>query len=720
MILAGVLISAWSYGEPIAVDDYFELDRVTELAISADGEHIVFALESSSLREDAMVKRVFIGRPRTKAYLPPIDEIQDGYSLGWMPGSQDLVFLAKREGAAQLFSYSIASKSLKQLTDSPSSVLQYQFAASGESFAFVTEESSDSPSLFEQLYTGDQGILIDPDFTSVYNFVSPIAQTNNVEKEQTLWLVGVDGQPAPVIVAERIHDFFWSSNGQKLSVIYVANADAERVSAAGHTSISVYEVSQGRLYDVGLASTASATSNTEYYSGGQWIPGEDMIAVQRISEERVWWRRAEWTLIDLSENSAIDVDSQEWRSIDFGYFDEFIPARSSNVYIEKTVKAVRDLYLLSSKGIERAGLLEYLSGSNSLFRFTEDFDTAVFVNQDFQRPPQIYYWEQSTGTVQITELSDALIERDLPEVREITWKGADGKDCYGWFFEPISKGDNNKPWPLVTFVHGGPGSPFLQEFAFQFAGFGGGIWPHPLEVYAAQGMAVFVPNYRGSRTFGYDFGKPTRQDGEPVDDVVTGIEHLVEHGIADPDRLGIAGHSHGVWLGSLIMARSRNFLAGSFAEGVANKFVNYAMMPDTLNRQVHDDIFFQGNSLYDEPARGIESSALFAFPGLETAVLFEAGATSLALAMLDHQKAARYAGMPTEFVVYPKVGHNVRVPSLQRESAIRNLDWFRFWLQDYEDPDPGKVAQYERWRKMRADRCASDEVRKPQYCEASH
>jgi hypothetical protein len=30
-----------------------------------------------------------------------------------------------------------------------------------------------------------------------------------------------------------------------------------------------------------------------------------------------------------------------------------------------------------------------------------------------------------------------------------------------------------------------------------------------------------------------------------------------------------------------------------------------------------------------------------------------------------------------------------------------SVDWFRFWLQDYEDPDPAKAEQYQRWRELR-------------------
>ena len=109
---------------------------------------------------------------------------------------------------------------------------------------------------------------------------------------------------------------------------------------------------------------------------------------------------------------------------------------------------------------------------------------------------------------------------------------------------------------------------------------------------------------------------------------------------------------------------------------------------------------FYGASLYEDPAKYIELSPDMHFRGLETAVLFEAGAKSLAINMMGAVKAALYAGLPAEFVIYPRSSHNLHIPSLQKESAERNLDWFRFWLQDYEDPDIEKTEQYSRWHKM--------------------
>ena len=46
---------------------------------------------------------------------------------------------------------------------------------------------------------------------------------------------------------------------------------------------------------------------------------------------------------------------------------------------------------------------------------------------------------------------------------------------------------------------------------------------------------------------------------------------------------------------------------------------------------------------------------------------------------------------------------------IQRESANRNLDWFAFWLNGQENPGEGKAAQYERWKKLKAESSGASE-----------
>jgi hypothetical protein len=149
----------------------------------------------------------------------------------------------------------------------------------------------------------------------------------------------------------------------------------------------------------------------------------------------------------------------------------------------------------------------------------------------------------------------------------------------------------------------------------------------------------------------------------------------------------------------LTMARAGFFRASSFAEGVANAVVMYELMSGQANREIHDTTL--GGSLYDSPQLYLEHSADLKISNLATASLFEAGSDAAALLMLGFPKAARRAGMPSEFIVYPQTGHNPTIPKLQKESAERNLSWFDFWLLDRECTGGGDCAAYARWREMR-------------------
>src|SRR5439155_7766532 len=67
---------------------------------------------------------------------------------------------------------------------------------------------------------------------------------------------------------------------------------------------------------------------------------------------------------------------------------------------------------------------------------------------------------------------------------------------------------------------------------------------------------------------------------------------------------------------------------------------------------------------------------------------------------------APYAGLhylqkPVDLIVLKTSEHNLTNPRTRLLSQGGTVDWFRFWLQGYEDPDPAKAEQYKRWRELR-------------------
>jgi hypothetical protein len=69
---------------------------------------------------------------------------------------------------------------------------------------------------------------------------------------------------------------------------------------------------------------------------------------------------------------------------------------------------------------------------------------------------------------------------------------------------------------------------------------------------------------------------------------------------------------------------------------------------------------------------------------------------------------------PVELYYYPNEGHTPEHPQARLGTMQRSVDWYRFWLQGYERPDPEDASQYVRWEKMRSVQDEADRQRPDQ------
>lgn len=696
--------------EPFSVDDYFNLKWFVELALSSNGERVAYVTNQQSLEKNNAIRTVYVSTTMNLVEPLIIEEIQEATSLQWIPGTQKLAYISSKGGVPQVYSLDIGTREQKQHTYGHNPVLKFQFSPDGRSLAWLTRDRSTTPlifneyqssALYERLFNGEEGVVIDTEITSFSHFVNPKYANLTTRSYRSFFVNSIRGRVSEIAIPGQVKNFNWSSDSSKISVVFTDNEIPERALYDRYTSVGAVDLDTSTFRRIATADAPSPGSPAIYYDGGEWVPGKNEIFLfkhKRVPELSL--QRTKWALIDLSDNLNGDTAPDLWYDIEIYRLDKkpnFFPIDNGEVFTNKTVSAKRFLYKIGDRRETRASFLAGIDGDVSHFQFSADFKNAVFINDSMSRPPELYVWRKKTESVQrITDLNRSLANKRLPTSREVFWKSADNVEIQGWLIEP--PGPKEGPRPMVTFVPGGPSLAFTNEFAFYFKSHFGGVWPYPFEVYALNGMAVFIPNYRGKKTFGLEFSDPSAYDAEPVDDIIAGVTHLIEQGIADPTRLAISGQSHGAWLASLVMVRDRRYVAGSFAEGAMNHFVVYATNPGRINRK--SDLMHDTNP-YSNPERYVEISPDFHYKGLRTAVLFEAGARSNAVRMMGSPKAAQRAGMPTEFIVYPQTSHNIHVPSLQRESAERNLDWFNFWLLRREDSDADKAEQYERWRAMR-------------------
>lgn len=695
-------------GGAFGVDDYFRLKRITQVAVSPDGRSVAYVVHAGAMltyysdklppAEKRSVQTAYVQTLTGSEPAKVLDAIGDAQSLVWTPDSKSLAFLSARGGSSQVFSYDVAGGKTAPLMQSLDGVQSFRIAPDGRTIAYVTRAATTpSKSLYSQLNNGDQGIVMDSNTLSVYDFVDPANDSARRPAPAVLHVAPPDGPPFEVAVpgepGSAADDYHWSSDGRFLSIEFVSNDVKPSLIGSYRTSLGVFDVGSRQFRVFAKAVEPEGTRPGTRFAGGEWVPRENRLLVRRVTETDAWVSPShpDWTIADAA---APVTDAAAWHPIEV-YGATFHPVGGSRILLEETREGVRSLFDLTPAGAARSAMVSGLDGSSSLIRFSADFSTAVFVNESLTRPPELFARKGSAAPRRLTDLNGDIARRVGYAAREVSWPGADGVVAHGWLLEPAGAG---KPWPMITHVHGGPGFAYPNAFAPYFE-----IWPYPLEVQAGQGIAIFIPNYRGTQSYGRAFASPKRLDGEPADDVIAGVRKMIANGVADPARLGITGQSHGAWLGPVVMTREKIFRASSFAEGCSNDVVLYSLMPGDLNRQVHDVVTGLGKSFWDDPQPYLEGSPDMYFRGVRTASLWEAGAQSAAVMMFSYPKAARHFGAPSEFVVYPKTQHNPNLPAIQRESANRNLDWFAFWLNGQENPGEGKAAQYERWKELKAE-----------------
>jgi len=179
------------------------------------------------------------------------------------------------------------------------------------------------------------------------------------------------------------------------------------------------------------------------------------------------------------------------------------------------------------KGVDAAlpGRLNVLSGD-------KDGRVLVFSSADVE-PGRWYLLDTKTyGLTQIAEANKWLQADAARPTATLNYRSLDGLEIPAYLTLPDDAGGSK---PLVVLIHGGPHA--RDEWG----------WDEEVQVLAANGYAVFQPQFRGSTGFGHRFqAAGYGQWGLAMqDDITAGVQHLVDRKIADPRRICIVGASYG-------------------------------------------------------------------------------------------------------------------------------------------------------------------------------
>jgi len=179
---------------------------------------------------------------------------------------------------------------------------------------------------------------------------------------------------------------------------------------------------------------------------------------------------------------------------------------------------------------------------------------------------------------------------------------------------------------------------------------------------------------------------------------------LVSEGLVDPEKIGIIGFSRTCFqVMELLTTSSLHLKASSMTDGVMGIYFQYLMEVGTdveLSPELYDSLI--GAKPFGEGLQvWLKRSPGFNLDKIDTPLLIIGEGPGSLLSMWEPYAGLRLLHKPVDLIMLNTDEHVLTNPAVRLESQGGSVDWFRFWLQDYEDPDPGKAEQYKRWRNLR-------------------
>ncbi len=333
--------------------------------------------------------------------------------------------------------------------------------------------------------------------------------------------------------------------------------------------------------------------------------------------------------------------------------------------------------------VQGRGLIN--GGRDPSARCAVSAEALVCVTAEADCPPRLESIALDSGARRVLFDPNAALAHDMAltaPARLLQWTDAQGRRYSGQFY--AARHGGAAPVPLFVTYYSCPG--FLR-------GGVGDEWP--LAVLAQAGIAALCIN----QLPGYTMDAVERH-GQGLAAVESAVTLLSAQGEIDRKRVGMGGLSFGGAVTLWTATESDLLAAASVANPVVSPsyYLFGSMKGETFLKGLRD--MWGLGAPEQTPERWKALSPAFKLDRIRAPILFQHSEQEYLYA-LDYLIPLLRAHR-AELYVFPNEPHQKFQPRHKLAVYERNVDWFRFWLQDYEDVAPAKSAQYARWRAMKA------------------
>ena len=533
-------------------EDIFNLEYVSEVQVSPNGKYVAYVRRSNDIMSDSSRANVWLASVDGKSHRPLLSSKKSYYSIRWSPDGSRLAYLSNEEGKPQLYVRWMDTGQTALVTNVTSNPSNITWSPDGKHIAFTMSVDAKEKPLDVKMPKKPDGAKWSPSFQYITKARYQADGRGILEPAYThIFIVPADGGTARQLTSGNYHH-----NG-RLSF----SPDSDKIYFSANRSDNwEYEPVEGDIFSVDMMGNIAQLTNDKGLESSPVVsPDGKHIAYARRDDEKVMYKNSYLYVMKSDGTDAQNLTKDIDNSVSNFHWKD-----NKHVYFQQSVRGLAQVDVVSLSGSVKAvakGLGGTTLGRPYVFGTYHAVDDVVaYTKGRTDRPADLYVTTRNER--QLTALNeDVLGHKQLGEVKEIVYPSSiDGEEIQGWYILPPNY-DSSKTYPLILEIHGGPNLAY------------GPVFTAELQRMAAEGYVVFYDNHRGSTGYGERFalllqGKYSSE--YDFSDHMSGVDALIEKGIADPERLFITGGSAGGIASAYAIGLTNRFKAAVVAKPVIN------------------------------------------------------------------------------------------------------------------------------------------------------
>jgi dipeptidyl aminopeptidase/acylaminoacyl peptidase len=548
LLVPGVLIGQ---GTPdlLTLEQYWDYESVADPQISPDGRHIIYTRQSFDKVND---------RRQSALWIMSADGTRDrflaeGSNARWSPSGDRIAYTSqgKPRGTQVFVRWMDAEGAVSQITQVEKPPIGLAWSPDGKqiAFAMLVEEKNTWPITMPRPPEGARWVEA-PRIVERMKFRQDRVGFTDTGYSH-VFVVPAGGGTARQLTHGEFDDvnpfgggraLEWTRDGKSILFSAVRGDDAE------------YRWRESDIYAVDVASGTLRQLTTRR--------GPDDLPVVSPDGRTIAYTGFDWTTdtwID-SKVYVANIDGSNPRLVsgdwDRSPSDLTWAPDGAGLYFNAQDRGTENLYFVPLSGAQAGKVQPVTTGVHMLSVSDIAADgTAVAVRSSFHQPPDVVRFDvkKPAALTQLTAVNDDILAgKTLGKVEEIWFTSPDGWKVQGWYITPPDFNPSRK-YPMQLHIHGGPHG--MYNVGFNYA------W----QEHAAKGYVVVYTNPRGSTSYGSKFGNGIMRayPGKDFDDLMAGVDAVVQKGFIDTQNMFVTGCSGGGVLTAWVVGHTDRFAAAS-------------------------------------------------------------------------------------------------------------------------------------------------------------